>query len=435
MYLKNTSGQKLEVFAFDYATGAPKTGDAGNLTAYVNIDEAGYGTLTDTSATEVDSTNKKGLYLFDLTQGETNGTKLGFFAKSSTASVSVIARPSVSFTQPTTGFLAPATAGRTLVVDASGLADANAVKVGPSGSGTAQTARDLGLSVLLSSGTGTGQLKLASGYVAMTWADIAAPTTTVALTGTTIAVTQKVDVETIKTNPVVNGGTITFPTTATLASTTNITAGTLTTVTTATNLTNAPTVGDFTSTMKTSIGTAVAASAVASVTGNVGGNVTGSIGSLATQAKADVNAEADTALADVGLTTTVTGRIDVAISTRMATYTQPTGFLAATFPLTVASTTNITAATGITVSTNGDKTGYALTSGERDSIAAALLDLAAGVETSLTLRQFARLVAAVLLGKSSNSGATFRDTGDTKNRLVATVDASGNRTAITRDAT
>ncbi len=36
--------------------------------------------------------------------------------------------------------------------------------------------------------------------------------------------TQKVDVETIKTNPVVNGGTVTFPTNATLASTTNITA-------------------------------------------------------------------------------------------------------------------------------------------------------------------------------------------------------------------
>lgn len=38
--------------------------------------------------------------------------------------------------------------------------------------------------------------------------------------------------------------------------------------------------------------------AVGSVTGNVGGNVTGSIGSLAIQAKADVNAEADTALSD-----------------------------------------------------------------------------------------------------------------------------------------
>lgn len=38
--------------------------------------------------------------------------------------------------------------------------------------------------------------------------------------------------------------------------------------------------------------------AVGSVTGNVGGNVVGSIGSLAAQAKLDVNAEADTALAD-----------------------------------------------------------------------------------------------------------------------------------------
>lgn len=46
-----------------------------------------------------------------------------------------------------------------------------------------------------------------------------------------------------------------------------------TSIATVTNLTNAPTSGDFTTTMKTSIGTAVAASAVASVTGNVGGSV------------------------------------------------------------------------------------------------------------------------------------------------------------------
>lgn len=48
------------------------------------------------------------------------------------------------------------------------------------------------------------------------------------------------DVDTIKTNPVVNGGTITFPTTATLASTTNITAGTITTTTNLTNLPSIP---------------------------------------------------------------------------------------------------------------------------------------------------------------------------------------------------
>jgi hypothetical protein len=47
----------------------------------------------------------------------------------------------------------------------------------------------------------------------------------------------RADLDTIKTNPVVNAGTVTFPTGATLASTTNITAGTITTTT---NLTNAP---------------------------------------------------------------------------------------------------------------------------------------------------------------------------------------------------
>lgn len=69
------------------------------------------------------------------------------------------------------------------------------------------------------------------------------------------------------------------------------TVDTVITTTTATNLTNAPTAGDFTSTMKTSLNAATPASvsgAVGSVTGNVGGNVTGSVGSLATQAKTDV---------------------------------------------------------------------------------------------------------------------------------------------------
>lgn len=42
-------------------------------------------------------------------------------------------------------------------------------------------------------------------------------------------------------------------------------------------------------------------------------------------------------------------RLDAAVSSRMATYVQPTGFLSATFPTTVASTTNITSATGVDV--------------------------------------------------------------------------------------
>jgi hypothetical protein len=67
----------------------------------------------------------------------------------------------------------------------------------------------------------------------------------------------------------------------------------------------------------------------------------------------------------------------------------------------------------------------------------ALLDRAAGVETALTVRQWFRLGAGALFGKSSGlntTTATFRDTNDTKDRIVATVDADGNRSAVTLDA-
>lgn len=61
------------------------------------------------------------------------------------------------------------------------------------------------------------------------------------------------------------------------------------------------------------------------------------------------------------------------------------------------------------------------------------------VEGSLTLRQAIRLFLAVMTGESSGGGTTsvtFRDIADSKNRLVFTVDANGNRTAVgTRDGT
>jgi dihydroxyacetone kinase DhaKLM complex PTS-EIIA-like component DhaM len=160
---KNVAGQKVQLFAFDTTTGAPKTGDAANITAYVSKDHGTVTVLTDTGAAEMDATNAKGVYLFDVAQAESNADEATFTAKSTTANVSITPRFVTTF--PTTGILAPATAGRTLVVDAAGLADANTVKLGPTGSGVAQTARDVGASVLLSSGTGTGQVSLTSGAV------------------------------------------------------------------------------------------------------------------------------------------------------------------------------------------------------------------------------------------------------------------------------
>lgn len=96
--------------------------------------------------------------------------------------------------------------------------------------------------------------------------------------------------------------------------------------------------------------------------------------------------------------------------------------------------------TGLTVNqltTNNDKTGYTLTSGERTAIADAMLDEANGVETSWTVRQFYRISFAALAGKADGGSTVtmhFRDQADTKNRITATVDANGNRTAVTLDA-
>jgi hypothetical protein len=60
------------------------------------------------------------------------------------------------------------------------------------------------------------------------------------------------------------------------------------------------------------------------------------------------------------------------------------------------------------------------------------------VDGSMTLRQSIRLIDSALFGKLSGGGTAtliFRDVDDTKNRITATVDASFNRTAVTKVAT
>lgn len=87
---KNVASQKIAFFAFDTTTGAAKTGDAANITAYVDKDWAGVNALTDTSATEISSSNAPGWYQFDVSQSETNGDALLFTAKSSTSNIAVV---------------------------------------------------------------------------------------------------------------------------------------------------------------------------------------------------------------------------------------------------------------------------------------------------------------------------------------------------------
>ena len=58
------------------------------------------------------------------------------------------------------------------------------------------------------------------------------------------------------------------------------------------------------------------------------------------------------------------------------------------------------------------------------------------VEGSYTMRQLLRLMAAALFGKASGGGTatiTFRDLGDSKDRITATVTSNGNRTTVVLD--
>jgi hypothetical protein len=70
------------------------------------------------------------------------------------------------------------------------------------------------------------------------------------------------------------------------------------------------------------------------------------------------------------------------------------------------------------------------------AIADGLLDRTAGVETNFTVRQALRVILAALAGKVSGGGTAsvvIRDTNDSKDRISATVDVDGNRTAVSYD--
>lgn len=95
MLYKNTASQKIHIYAYDSTTGAAKTGDAGNITAYVSLDGTA-NAIDDMNPAEVDATNMPGVYAFDLTQAETNCNSFALYAKSSTSNIRI--EPIIGFT-------------------------------------------------------------------------------------------------------------------------------------------------------------------------------------------------------------------------------------------------------------------------------------------------------------------------------------------------
>lgn len=342
----------------------------------------------------------------------------------------------------------PATSGRSIVVDAAGLVDANMVKAGPSGSGTAITARDIGASVLLSSGTGTGQVTLTSGRVNadITHISAAAVSTSTAQLGVNVvnaggtawgsgAITAgSIAADAIGASELATDAVTEIVNAVWANATRTLTAGTNIVLAKGTGVTG------FNDLDAAGVATAVwnAATATYGIAGSYGlvieTNLDATVSSRASQTSLDtlddyvdtevaaIKAKTDNLPADpadasdiAASFTTVNTKLDTIddfLDTEVAAIKAKTDNL----PTAPAAVSDIP-----TANENAD----------------ALLDRVDGIETGITMRQAIRLKLAALAGKLSGAATTtiaIRDANDTKDRITATVDADGNRTAVTLDA-
>jgi len=269
--------------------------------------------------------------------------------------------------------------------------------------------------VTLTAGTGTGQISLSSGAVLLqaTQTGVTIPTVTTVTNQVTANVAQISGDTTAADNleAALDGtGGVTITAALTGAITGNITgnlSGSVGSVTGA--------VGSVTGAVGSVTG------AVGSVTGAVG-SVTGAVGSIAsggiTTASFAAGAINAAAIAADAITDAKVAA-DVTIASVTGAVGSVTGAVG-----------SVTA--GVTVTTVNDKTGYRLSATGVDDV------LDEVVEGSTTLRESIRLANAANGAKTDGAATTTfhtRDLADSKNRVTATVDADGNRTAVTRDLT
>lgn len=293
--------------------------------------------------------------------------------------------------------------------------------------------------VTIKDGTGTGEINTNAGAVAVV--DVVTAVTGLTASNLDATVSSRMATYTQPTGFLA----ATFPA-GTVANTTNITAGT---VTTCTNLTNAATAGDLTATMKTSVTTAATAATptAAAVTGAVGSVTAGvtvttnndktgyGLSAAAVQAVWDALTSALTTVGSIGKKladwTIGTAQTGDAFARLGAPAGASISADVAAVKVDTAATLDDTGTSGVVVAA-GSKTGYALSAA---GITAIWAEVMAGTTTAV---QAMRGFLAVLLGKASGLATTtavFRDVADTKDVITATVDADGNRTAVTRDLT
>jgi hypothetical protein len=427
-----SSGLIISTIADNEASATAYTVAGSTIESITTLGTFATPTATKCRFKEVDSTNHKGIYEFQFADarfavsgaksllvsvlGATNLVQADFVVPL------VVDDPYTAKLTDKTGYSLSQsfpTNFASMSIDASGRLDI--IKI----NGTSQTARDIGASVLLSSGTGTGQLSLSSGTVTVG--------TNNDKTGYSLSQSFPSNFSSLGISA---GGHITTVDTVTTV-TNQLTAAQI-----ATGVWQDTTAGDFT--VSASIGKSVM-NGVALGTGLTVNDITTKTGfaltsaydpaktasqagdamaltSGATQAIWDKLTSALTTVGSIGKL--LVDNINATISSRLASssYTAPLDAAGTRSALGLASANVDTQLSGI----------------DTDVLAVkAKTDLIPGTQDGLTFAQYVKLSGAVLLGKASGldtTTAVFRAADDSKDRVTATVDANGNRSAVTLDA-
>lgn len=351
--------------------------------------------------------------------------------------VSVVGMVVGSFSLSNRSALRPTVATRTLDVSAGGEAGVDWANVG-----SPTTSLNL-------SGTSTKALEpttagrtldvTATGEAGIDWNNIGAPTTAVNLSGTsTKALEPTTAGRTLDVSATGEGG-VDWANVGGQGTTVNLSATTTNLVNTVTTYTgNTVQTGDSFAL----IGVAGAGltninlpDQTMDITGNITGDLSGSVGSVSGNVTGTIGGLTAVALKDFFDTDSTTTYASAVAGSVVKEIADNAGGSALT-PGAIADAVWDEATAGhASAGTYGVRDGYRLSATGVDDI------LDEVVEGSYTVRQYLRGFGSALLAKLSGmvaaapSSPVFRDAPNTKDRITATTDAAGNRTAVTLDLT
>lgn len=379
------------------------------------------GTFADCTNEATEIATSSGMYYLDLSSTEMNADTVVVIVKTSSSGAKTT--PIVMYPEEAGDIRVNVTAyGGTAGTFSSGRPEVNASHV----AGTSQTGRDLGASVLLSPGTGTGQISLSSGAVT---AGTVSDKTGYALSSGGVQAIWDALTSALSTASSI-GKLLVDNINATISSRASQTS--VDTVDTVVDAIQAKT--DNLPSSPAAVGSAMTLAADAMNASALAADAVAEIQSgLSTLTAAGVRTAVGLASANLDTQLDV---LPTAAETADAVWDEARSghATAGTFGEGVASVTGAVASVtaGVTVTTNSDKTGYALTSGERTSIAEALLKLDLSTVTGEAARSLLNAVR-FLRNKWSISAGTLTVTkeDDSTSAWTATVTTNASADPVT----